>query len=89
MLFAAEPSSSRVERNTERKNLRLLIQLRWLAVVGQVITISLVHSGMGIALPLLPMMAVVSALALTNLGYNPSEAASAVASSPAGCASFW
>jgi two-component system sensor histidine kinase RegB len=69
VLFAAEPSSSRVERNTERKNLRLLIQLRWLAVVGQVITISLVHSGMGIALPLLPMMAVVSALALTNLGY--------------------
>jgi hypothetical protein len=26
-------------------------------VVGQVVTISLVHSGMGIALPLLPMMA--------------------------------
>lgn len=68
MLFTAPPHIDRVERNTERKNMRLLIQLRWLAVVGQVITIALVHSGMGIALPLLPMVAVVSALALTNLG---------------------
>ncbi|MDR3004220.1 MAG: ATP-binding protein [Acidovorax sp.] len=70
MLLTATPQTHRVERNTERKNMRLLIQLRWLAVLGQVITISLVHSGMDIALPMLPMMAVALALALTNLGYG-------------------
>ena len=69
MLFAAEPTSERVERNTERKNLRLLIQLRWLAVIGQIITISLVHSGMGIALPLMPMVSVVLGLVMTNVAY--------------------
>jgi hypothetical protein len=59
-------------------------------VVGQVITISLVHSGMGIALPLLPMMAVVSALALTNLGYmlwlpgRPATVTPGCCSGPAG-----
>jgi two-component system sensor histidine kinase RegB len=39
------PSESlfRVERTTERQNMQLLIQLRLFAVVGQVITISLVH----------------------------------------------
>ena len=36
--------------------MQLLIQLRWFAVVGQVITISLVHYGFGITLPL-PAMA--------------------------------
>ena len=70
MLFAAEPPTQSVERNTERKNLRLLIQLRWLAVLGQIITILLVHSFLHISLPLVPMMAVVSALALANLGYT-------------------
>lgn len=70
MLLTATPQIYRVERNTERKNMRLLIQLRWLAVVGQIITISLVYSGMGIAVPMLPMMGVALALALTNLGYR-------------------
>lgn len=70
MLFAVDPPSShRVERNTERKNLRLLIQLRWLAVVGQIVTISLVHSGMNIPLPLGAMTLVVLALVLTNWCY--------------------
>lgn len=59
----------RVERITGRQNMQLLIQLRWIAVVGQVITISLVHYGFGIALPLLPMALVLIALVATNLVY--------------------
>ena len=33
-----------------------LIQLRWIAVVGQVATIVVVHFGFGIRLPLGPML---------------------------------
>lgn len=59
----------RVQRLTERQNMQLLIQLRWIAVVGQVVTISLVHYGFQIALPLLPMALVLVALVATNLAY--------------------
>lgn len=59
----------RVERSTERQNMQLLIQLRWFAVIGQVVTISLVHYGFGIALPLPGMALVLMAIVLTNLGY--------------------
>ena len=59
----------RVERVTERQNMQLLIQLRWIAVIGQVITISLVHYGFRIDLPLLPMALVLLALMAANLGY--------------------
>lgn len=48
------------------KNLQQLIQLRWLAVFGQVVTIEVVHYGMGIALPIERMMAVVIGL----VGFN-------------------
>lgn len=49
--------------------MQLLIQLRWFAVVGQVITISLVHYGFGIHLPLPAMALVLLATVFTNLGY--------------------
>lgn len=49
--------------------MQLLIQLRWLAVVGQVITMAVVHYGLGIPLPLPEMTAVLMALIVTNLGY--------------------
>ncbi|MBR0798757.1 HAMP domain-containing histidine kinase [Bradyrhizobium jicamae] len=52
---------------TNRKNMALLIQLRWTAVVGQIVTIAFVEFWMGIALPLLPMAAVICALAALNL----------------------
>jgi two-component system sensor histidine kinase RegB len=45
----------------------LLMQLRWIAVVGQVLTIVIVQVGLGIALPLLPMAAVVVGLIALNL----------------------
>nr|WP_255636225.1 ATP-binding protein [Azospirillum sp. 412522] len=52
---------------TDRKNLFLLVQLRWLAVVGQIVTILIVHLQMGIRLPLLPMAAVIFVLIALNI----------------------
>lgn len=49
------------------ENMRQLIQLRWIAVIGQTATILLVHSGLGVPLPVLGMLGVVAALALANL----------------------
>ncbi|KQT87145.1 ATP-binding protein [Aurantimonas sp. Leaf443] len=50
-----------------RKNLLLLIQLRWIAVAGQVVSILLVAFGLGASLPLAPMAAVVGGLVALNL----------------------
>src|SRR5690606_30686186 len=43
-------------------SMRQLVQLRWIAVAGQLLTISLVHSGLDIPLPLLPMFGVLAVL---------------------------
>ncbi|MGV3768530.1 MAG: ATP-binding protein [Sphingobium phenoxybenzoativorans] len=51
-----------------RKNMLLLIQLRWIAAAGQLFTILIVHYGMGIRLPLLVMMIVPVAATGLNLG---------------------
>ncbi len=45
----------------------LLTQLRWLAVFGQLVTILVVHFGLGVKLPLAAMLAVIAALALLNI----------------------
>lgn len=47
--------------------MRQLIQLRWLAVAGQLLTILTVQFGFGVALPLGAMLVVVALLALANL----------------------
>ena len=52
---------------TNRKNLALLIQLRWTAVIGQIATIAFVHFQLGIALPLIPMGGVICALVALNI----------------------
>jgi two-component system sensor histidine kinase RegB len=52
---------------TNRKNMALLIQLRWIAVVGQVVTIAFVQIWLGVALPLVPMAAVLCALIALNV----------------------
>jgi two-component system, sensor histidine kinase RegB len=52
---------------TNRKNVLLLIQLRWIAVTGQIVTIAVVHFGLGIALPLDSMALVLGALVALNL----------------------
>ena len=50
-----------------RSNLMQLVQLRWLAVAGQLLTVLVVHFGLGIRLPLLPMLMLLAALVLFNL----------------------
>ncbi|WP_454616150.1 ATP-binding protein [Bradyrhizobium cenepequi] len=52
---------------TNRKNMALLIQLRWTAVIGQIATIAFVDQWFGIALPILPMAGVIAALVALNL----------------------
>jgi two-component system sensor histidine kinase RegB len=48
-------------------NMRQLMQLRWIAVAGQLVTILIVHFGLGVPLPLPLMLGVVALLALANL----------------------
>jgi len=52
---------------TNRKNMALLIQLRWTAVIGQIGTIAFVDLWLGIALPLVPMAALICALVALNV----------------------
>ena len=51
-----------------RKNLALLVQLRWIAVVGQIVTIAAAYLWLRVDLPLLPMALVVAGLAALNIG---------------------
>ncbi|HEV7415837.1 MAG TPA: ATP-binding protein [Tianweitania sediminis] len=51
---------------TNKRNLLLLVQLRWLAVGGQILTILVVSLGMGVDLPLIPMALVLAALIAVN-----------------------
>jgi two-component system, sensor histidine kinase RegB len=53
--------------SANRKNMALLIQLRWIAVVGQIVTIVAVQYGLGIALPLAAMACVLGGLVMLNL----------------------
>lgn len=48
------------------RNMQQLIELRWIAVFGQVITIMLVHHGLEIELPIHAMLLVVTGLAAFN-----------------------
>jgi len=54
------------QAGTGLPNLELLIQLRWAAVLGQLMTIEVVHFGLGIAIPLSQMLSVVGLLAVFN-----------------------
>lgn len=56
-----------MEETTDRRNLDLLVQLRWLAVCGQVVTIAVAEGLMDIDLPLLPMGLVIAVLVAVNL----------------------
>lgn len=50
-----------------RRNMLLLMQLRWLAVAGQAVTILIVHLVLGVKLPLVAMLGVLTALVALNL----------------------
>jgi two-component system, sensor histidine kinase RegB len=54
--------------STGMENMRQLVQLRWIAVVGQVITIAVVHFGFDIHLPLREMGVVLICLVAFNIG---------------------
>ena len=64
LLAAARPSAI---DTANRKNMMLLIQLRWIAVAGQIITIAVVQFGLGAALPLVEMSYVIGGLVTLNL----------------------
>jgi two-component system sensor histidine kinase RegB len=52
---------------TASKNMLQLIQLRWVAVTGQIITIAFSEIVLGVALPLRPMVIVLASLVALNL----------------------
>ncbi|RJT41371.1 sensor histidine kinase [Mesorhizobium waimense] len=52
---------------TNKQNFLLLIQLRWIAVGGQIVTILFVRYGLGIGLPLIPMAVVILLLTALNI----------------------
>jgi two-component system sensor histidine kinase RegB len=54
-----------------RRNMLLLIQLRWLAVIGQVVTIAVVHWGLKIPLQLGMLLLAPAGLAVMNLASAP------------------
>lgn len=66
-MIASESFPLPASDTANRKNMLLLIQLRWIAVIGQIVTIAVVESGLGVALPLRLMVLVLGALILLNL----------------------
>ena len=58
--------NSASDDGTGRKNMHLLIQLRWIAVLGQIATIAVTHFGFGVELPLNYMVAVLLGLVAFN-----------------------
>ncbi|HWU84372.1 MAG TPA: ATP-binding protein [Rhodocyclaceae bacterium] len=64
---AADDITTQDERSSNRANMQLLIQLRWIAVAGQVATIAFVHFVFMIALPLHAMLLVLALLVAYNV----------------------
>jgi two-component system sensor histidine kinase RegB len=66
-LDVSEGSAATLLHSTGLKNMQQLIQLRWIAVVGQIITIIIVHFGFQIPLPLKAMSVVLIVLCAFNV----------------------
>ena len=62
MTMAAASSST----ETGLRNMALLVQLRWLAVGGQLMTILIVHAHLDVPLPLVPLFAALAVLVAIN-----------------------
>ncbi|MBW8847908.1 MAG: HAMP domain-containing histidine kinase [Burkholderiales bacterium] len=62
-----DPAVAAPERRAGRANLRQLIELRWLAVVGQLATVLVVHVGLAIVLPWAEMLSLLGILVAFNL----------------------
>ncbi|HEX2812336.1 MAG TPA: ATP-binding protein [Sphingopyxis sp.] len=61
------PVDAPAEANAGRRNMALLIQLRWLAVGGQLATIGVVTGVLHIHLPLAPLVAAIAVLITINV----------------------
>lgn len=55
------------DERARRKNLALLVRLRWIAILGQALTTGLLHYGFGVVLPVGLMALVIALQALINL----------------------
>ncbi|MDB5828647.1 MAG: histidine kinase [Variovorax sp.] len=60
-------AAARVDDASGLKNMQQLIQLRWIAVVGQIVTIEVVYYGFGMALPIDLMLTVLGGLTAFNV----------------------
>ena len=67
MSFVDDPVSARAPGGGVSVSLRMLLLIRWVAVVGQAATLLVVHFGLGYGLPIVAAMAVVAASALLNV----------------------
>lgn len=67
MTAATSSTAIGLDKAAGLKNLQQLIQLRWIAVFGQIVTIEVVRYGLDIAIPIEHMLAVLAGLALFNL----------------------
>lgn len=67
LTLTVEPVAVAPERRAGRANLRQLIELRWLAVAGQLATVLVVHTGLSIALPWAEMLSLLGVLVAFNL----------------------
>jgi two-component system sensor histidine kinase RegB len=65
--LAAPRQQAPLSAATARKNLAQLVQLRWIAAVGQLSTIAFVENGLNIDLPLVPMGGVVAVFVAVNV----------------------
>lgn len=64
--LSREEVAGRSPTDAADDNMRQLVQLRWLAVSGQLVAILTAHFTLGVQLPLGPMLAIVALLALVN-----------------------
>jgi two-component system sensor histidine kinase RegB len=62
----AVPRKPANQDTTNRKNMMLLIQLRWIAAMGQIVTIAIVQVALGTELPLTSMAIVLAGLVALN-----------------------
>ncbi|RJG06571.1 sensor histidine kinase [Noviherbaspirillum cavernae] len=67
-LKTGSAAAANMEHPAGHKNMLQLIQLRWIAAIGQVTTIAIVTLGFGIRLPLPQMLAVLVCLVAFNIG---------------------
>ncbi|MGB8183138.1 MAG: sensor histidine kinase, partial [Stellaceae bacterium] len=65
--FKAEAALWPILRNDVAVSLRMLVLIRWVAVIGQAVTLLVVHEVLGFALPLTAALGVVAISALLNV----------------------